>query len=164
MEEQSEEARRLYSELNGSYHSPEEVRALISALTGEELDASVSIFPPFTTDFGKHLQIGVGSFINAGVRVQDQGGVFLGERVTVGHNVVFATVNHGEPVARRGELHLAPIHVGDDVWIGSGAVLLAGVTVGHGAIIAAGAVVTKDVPPRVKVAGVPARVKGQVRD
>lgn len=81
MLEQSEEARSLYGELNGSFHTPEQVRAAVSAITGEELDPSVSIFPPFTTDFGKHLHIGAGTFLNAGVRVQDQGGVFLGERV-----------------------------------------------------------------------------------
>ena len=52
---------------------------------------------------------------------------------------------------------LAPIVVGDGVWIGSGATLLAGVTVGAGAVVAAGAVVTRDVAPHTVVAGIPAR-------
>jgi acetyltransferase-like isoleucine patch superfamily enzyme len=52
----------------------------------------------------------------------------------------------------------APVRIGDGVWVGSGATILAGVTVGDGAVIAAASVVTKDVPPGVLVAGNPARV------
>lgn len=88
--------------------------------------------------------------------------MFIGQRVLIGHNVVFATVNHGQAVSQRAELSLAPIRVGDDVWIGLGAILLPGVTIGDGAIIAAGAVVTKDVAPGAKVAGVPAKQKSWV--
>ena len=52
----------------------------------------------------------------------------------------------------------APIMIGDHVWIGFGATILGGVTIGDGAIVAAGAVVTKDVPPKALVGGVPAKV------
>ena len=58
---------------------------------------------------------------------------------------------------RRGDNIPAPIHVGENVWIGSHATILPGVTIGENAIVAAGAVVTKDVPADTVVAGVPAR-------
>jgi len=76
----------------------------------------------------------------------------------IGHNVVLATLNHDQNPAKRGTLHPAPITIGKNVWIGSNAVILAGVTVGDGAIIAAGAVVTKNVPPNTVVGGVPAKI------
>ena len=81
----------------------------------------------------------------------------LGDGCLVGHNVVFATLNHDVDPARRAVMYPAPIVVGRDVWIGSNATILRGVTIGDGAIIAAGAVVTKDVPPRTVVGGIPAR-------
>ena len=69
----------------------------------------------------------------------------------------FATINHGLEPDRRGDNIPAPIHVGENVWIGSHATILPGVTIGENAIVAAGAVVTKDVPADTVVAGVPAR-------
>ncbi|MDU0967917.1 MAG: DapH/DapD/GlmU-related protein [Actinomycetaceae bacterium] len=158
----SERARRIYADLNGSYHTPDEVRGLMSELIGEPVADSVRVFPPFYSDFGLHLHIGADTFINSGVHVQDQGGVFLGERVLVGHDVVFATVNHDLAPKRRGVLTTAPIHVGDDVWIGAKAVILPGVTIGEGAVVAAGAVITRDVEPYTVVGGVPAKAIKQV--
>lgn len=91
------------------------------------------------------------------MQIQDQGGIYIGDNALIGHNVVLATLNHEENPQKRGNLIPAPIKIGNDVWIGSNATILAGVTVGDGAIIAAGAVVTKDVGENAVVAGVPAR-------
>ena len=102
----SQEALKITAELNNAYHTPEEVRALMSQLTASEIDESFGLFPPFHTDCGKNTKIGKRVFINAGCQFQDQGGI----------------------------------------------------TIGEGAIVGAGAVVTKDVPPRTVVAGVPANV------
>ena len=65
---------------------------------------------------------------------------------------------------RRKATHPAPIVLGRGVWVGANATLLQGVTVGDHAIIAAGAVVTRDVPPRTIVAGVPARVIRHIKE
>ena len=101
-------------------------------------------------------------FINSGCRFQDQGGITLGDETLVGHNVVFATLNHGFAPEDRGTTYPKPIRTGKKVWIGANATILPGVTIGDHAIVAAGAVVTKDVPANVIVGGVPAKVIGIV--
>ena len=115
------------------------------------------LFPPVYSDFGKNITVGKNVFINSGCCFQDQGGVELGDGTLVGHQVVFATLNHDLDPDRRAGMYPALIKTGRNVWIGSHATLLAGVTVGDNAVIAAGAVVTKDVPADTVVAGVPAR-------
>lgn len=153
----SEAAMRVTARLNGAYHTPEEIRALLEELTGRPVDASVRLFPPFHCDFGRNLVLGRGVFINSGCHFQDQGGITIGDGALIGHNVVLATLNHDPSPARRATLLPAPIVIGEKVWIGASATLLPGVHIGDGAIVAAGAVVTRDVPPRTIVAGVPAR-------
>ena len=96
-------------------------------------------------------------FINDCCHFQDHGGVTIGDGTLIGHNVVFATINHDMRPEHRNEMKAAPIRLGKDVWVGSNVTFLPGVTVGDGAIVAAGAVVTHDVDPRTVVAGVPAR-------
>jgi len=88
--------------------------------------------------------------------------VTLGDDCLVGHNVVFATLNHGIAPEERKSMLPAPIVVGRKVWIGSNSTILQGVTVGDNAIIAAGSVVTKDVPANTIVGGVPAKPIRQI--
>ena len=158
MHEAVQEALRIAAKMNGGYRTPEEIRALFAELTGREISETFRIFPPFTADFGKNIHVGENVFFNSGCRVQDHGGVFIGNNVLVGHNVVLATLDHDLDPAKRSLLHCAPIRIGNDVWIGSNATVTRGVTIGDGAVVAAGAVVTRDVPPRTIVGGVPAKV------
>ena len=157
MDEMSNEARRITFELNGSYHTPDEVRALLSRLFGYEVDPTLRVFPPFYTDFGKNIQTGKNVFINACCHFQDHGGVMIGDDCQIGHNVVFATLNHGVAPEDRKTTYPAPIILGKNVWIGSNATILQGVTIGDNAIVAAGAVVTKDVEANTIVGVVPAK-------
>lgn len=157
MDEMSNEARRITFELNGSYHTSDEIRALLSRLFGYEVDPTLRVFPPFYTDFGKNIQIGKNVFINACCHFQDHGGVTIGDDCQIGHNVVFATLNHGLAPDDRKTTYPAPIVLGKNVWIGSNATILQGVTIGDNAIVAAGAVVTKDVAANTVVGGVPAK-------
>ena len=154
----SQEALAVTARLNSGFHTPEEIRALVSELIGKPVPESFSLFPPFYTDCGKHLTVGEGVFLNSGCRFQDQGGITIGAGSLIGHCVVLATLNHEENPARRGDLHPAPIRIGENVWIGAHATVCPGVTIGDGAIVAAGAVVTRDVPANTVVGGVPARV------
>ena len=157
MNRASDEARRITFELNGAYHSMPEVRDLFARLFGKPVDPSFRVFPPFYTDFGKNITVGKNVFINACCHFQDQGGITLGDNCLVGHNVVFATLNHGFAPEKRQSMLPAPIVVGRNVWIGSNSTILQGVTIGDNSIIAAGSMVTKDVPANAIVAGVPAR-------
>lgn len=158
MHKDADEARKTTALINGAYHTDEELRALMSRLVGYKVDDGFRLFPPVYTDFGKNIKIGKDVFVNSGCCFQDQGGVTLGDGCLVGHNVVFATLDHDKHPGRRGDMTAAPIVVGKDVWIGAHATILKGVTIGDGAIVAAGAVVTRDVPPNTIAAGVPARV------
>ena len=154
----SQEALKLTAELNGHYHTPEEIIELFSLLIGKPVDKTFAMFPPFYTDCGKNISVGKNVFINSGCRFQDQGGIRIGEGVLIGHNVVLATLNHDIDPKKRSTMHPGPIVIGDNVWIGANATVVPGVTIGDGAVIAAGAVVTKDVPANVIVGGVPAKV------
>ena len=155
---QSQEAIRVTMLLNNAYHTPEEIIDIMSDLTGEEIAPDFRMFPPFYSDFGRNIHIGKNVFINSGCKFQDQGGIYIGNDVLIGHNVVLATIDHDLDPYKRSILHYAPIHIGDRVWIGAGAVVTKGVKIGDGAVIAAGAVVTKDVPENTIVGGVPAKI------
>lgn len=154
----SHQAMKLTAKLNGSYHTPEEIQKIFSELTGRQVDKTFGMFPPFYTDCGKNITVGKNVFINSGCRFQDQGGIFIGDGTLIGHNVVLATLNHGIAPEERHDLFPAPIRIGKNVWIGANVTVLPGVTIGDNAVIAAGAVVTKNVPANVVVAGVPAKV------
>lgn len=108
---------------------------------------------------GERTAIGVRNFIHGG------GGVTIGDDCLLGPNVSLVSENHvftdaSSSIRSQGERRAAVV-LGNDVWVGAGATILAGVSVGLGAIVAAGAVVTKDVAPFEIVGGVPARRIGQ---
>ncbi len=162
--ELSQEALKITTYLNNSYHTPEEIIDLMHELTGREIDKSFRLFPPFYTDCGKNIQIGKNVFINSCCQFQDQGGIVIGDNTLIGHHVVMVTLNHAQAPAHRGDIYPKPIVIGQNVWIGANVTILPGVTIGDGAIIAAGAVVTKDVKPNTIVGGVPARFIKEVDD
>ena len=90
------------------------------------------------------------------------GGITIGEGCQIGHNVVFATLNHELSPQTRKYTRPAPIVLGKNVWIGSNSTILQGVTIGDNSIVAAGAVVTKDVPANTIVGGVPGQTIKQI--
>jgi acetyltransferase-like isoleucine patch superfamily enzyme len=158
MHDAAQDALRVVAELNGGYRTPDEVRALLSRLTGRPVDDSVALFPPFSTEFGKNLVLGPGVFINQGCRFQDTGGIRIGEGTLIGHGTTLTTLNHALDPARRADMTPAPVVIGRRVWIGAAVTVVPGVTIGDGAVVGAGAVVTRDVAPDTVVAGVPARL------
>ncbi|MFF3390178.1 DapH/DapD/GlmU-related protein [Streptomyces sp. NPDC002669] len=131
---------------------------LFSVVFGGPLAESVTIYPPFFTECGLNTTFGENVFVNQGCTFMDKGGIRIGNGVMIAPKVNLITGGHPLPLAERREyLSLAPIVIEDDVWIGAGATVTQGVTIGAGAVVAAGAVVTRDVPARTLVAGVPAR-------
>lgn len=157
-----QEAIRIGVEMNSQYHSPAELRAIMSRLIGKSVDDTFRLFPPFHTDFGKNITIGKDVFINSGCHFQDQGGIEIGDGSLIGHNVVLATINHSLIPSEKRKNYYAPIKIGQNVWIGSNATILQGVTIGDWAVVAAGAVVSRDVPPYTIVGGIPAKVIKEV--
>ena len=153
----SYEAQRITMELNNSYHTQEEIISLFEQLTGEKIDPSFMCFPPFYTDFGKNIHFGKNVFLNTGCSFQDRGGITIGDGALIGMNVTIATLNHGFSKETRNTTYSSPVVIGNNVWIGSNVTIIPGVTIGDNSVIAAGAVVTKDVPKNVVVAGVPAK-------
>lgn len=110
----------------------------------------IRVFP------GGHLKVH-GGFINENVQISCGDTIEIGKDCTIGRDVVIRS-HDGHMICKEGYKISAPIKIGDHVWIGQGATILKGVTIGDGAIVAAGALVTKDVPSRTVVGGVPAKV------
>ena len=164
MRDVSAETRRLCAEMNNGVYTDEEIRNYMSGITGYEVDESFSLFVPFTADFGKNIKLGKNIFINSGCRFQDQGGITIGDGSLIGHNVVLATINHDYDPKNRGTMHLKPIVLEKNSWIGSNATILSGITIGENSIVAAGSVVTKNVPPNTIVAGNPAKFMSNLED
>lgn len=133
--------------------------ALFERILGHPLGSTVTIYPPFYTDNGLHLEFGERVFINQGCTFLDYAGIRLGDGVMVAPKVTFITVGHPvEPEPRHHVLTGGRIDVADNVWIGAGATILPGVTIGRGSVIAAGAVVVDDVPEASLVTGPKATV------
>ena len=111
-------------------------------------------------DIRELFSVGEDTFISGPLHVDLGAEVRIGSRVQLGHHVVLLTINHdmGPSSARCGPQVMAPITIGDGVWIASRVTILPGVTIGDGAVVASGAVVSRDVEPNTLVAGVPARV------
>jgi acetyltransferase-like isoleucine patch superfamily enzyme len=107
-------------------------------------------------NFGQFISAGDDIFINTGTFIDSKGGLTIGDAVGIGEFVRIFTHTHSE--SDHAERTYAPVVIGDYAKVYSGAMLFPGVTVGEQAIVAGGSVVTKDVPPNMVVAGVPAKV------
>ncbi|MBO4965554.1 MAG: sugar O-acetyltransferase [Muribaculaceae bacterium] len=160
----SQRALKLTSQINNAYHSPSELRELMSELIGQTLDEGFGLFPPFYTDCGMNITVGKATFINMGCKFQDWGGITIGSNCLIGHNCTICTVNHNPEPESRVNMSCQPVVIGDRVWIGANVTILPGVRIGFGAIVGAGSVVTKDVEPLTIVAGNPARVIKRIED
>lgn len=122
--------------------------------------AGVHIKPPIYVDYGAYITVGAGTFANYGLVALDVAAITIGKDLQIGPNVQLLTPTHPiDPKRRRAKLEAAkPIVIGDNVWLGGGAIVLAGVTIGDNSVIGAGAVVTRDIPANVVAMGNPARV------
>ncbi|MFF5174723.1 sugar O-acetyltransferase [Micromonospora sp. NPDC000089] len=115
--------------------------------------------PPLYCDYGWQIHIGPRSFVNYHAVFLDVARITIGADVQIGPNVQLLTPTHPvEPGPRRDKWEAAqPITIGDNAWLGGGAIVLAGVTVGENTVVGAGAVVTRDLPANVVAVGNPAR-------
>lgn len=137
----------------------QKAQSILAELVGV-LGEGVNIKPPFRVDYGKYITIGARTFANYGLVALDVAPITIGADVQIGPNVQLLTPTHPVDIDLRREKYEAaqPIVIGDNVWLGAGALVLAGVTIGENSVIGAGAVVTKNVPANVVAVGNPARV------
>ncbi len=134
-------------------------RAALTALVGS-LGEGTFVRAPLAVDYGSNLHLGARVFANFGLVALDVAPIRIGDDVQIGPNVQLLTPTHPlEAEARRAKWEsAAPITIGDNVWLGGGVIVLAGVSIGPDTVVGAGAVVTKDLPAGVLAVGNPARV------
>jgi maltose O-acetyltransferase len=134
-------------------------RHLLERLLGS-VGADVTVRAPLYCDYGTHIAIGARTFVNFGLVALDVAPITIGSDCQIGPNVQLLTPIHPlDPDLRRDKWEQAsPIVLGDNVWLGGGAIVLPGVTVGPDTVVGAGAVVSRDLPAGVVAVGVPARV------
>lgn len=157
-------AQRLLQEFNASTPDDTDRRtALLRDLLGA-LGSDCELKPPFYCDYGAHIRLGDGVFINYDCVILDCNVVRVGDRVQFGPKVQIYPPTHPLDPSERatGWESAQPVDIGDDVWIGGGAIVCPGVTIGEGTTIGAGSVVTRDVPANVVAAGNPCRVIREV--
>ncbi len=134
------------------------VGAKLAALMAH-LGWDVWIEAPFHCAYGVNIHLGDRVYLNSGCVLLDTAELRIGAGSMLGPQVqIFCPNHHKDRQKRAAGLERArPVHIGEDVWIGGGAIILPGVTIGDGAIIGAGSVVTRDVPAGVTVVGNPAK-------
>lgn len=153
-------ARELLHAFNSSAPTAGDLRAqLLADLFGPSA-ANVYIEPPFYCDYGANITFGPGVFMNFNCVILDVAPVSIGSGAMFGPSVGVYTATHPlDATTRRSGLEFGkPIQIGDDVWVGGGALILPGVTIGSRTVIGAGSVVTRDLPEGVFAAGNPCRV------
>lgn len=125
------------------------------------------IEPPFHANFGgRHVYMGDYVYANFNLTLVDDGNIYIGDKVMFGPNVTVATANHPiAPELREKQLQYnKDIHIGNNVWIGSGVIIVPGITIGNNSVIGAGSIVTKDIPANVVAYGNPCRIAREINE
>ncbi len=153
-------ARMLFQKINQTTEDKKDDRNKLCYDLLGEAGERLWIEPPFYCDYGYNIRVGNNVFMNFNCCILDVMEVSIGDNTLLGPNVQIYTATHPlDAETRSSWLEFAkPVHIGNDVWIGGGAIICPDVTIGNGVVIGAGAVVTKDIPDNVFVAGNPARV------
>lgn len=157
-------AQELLERYNATPHAAQDERdRLLRALLGE-VGEGVVVRPPFRCDYGSQIAIGARTFVNYGCVLLDVAPIRIGSACQLATGVQLLTATHPvDPEPRRlGWEYGAPITIGNNVWLGSGALVCPGVTIADDTVVGAGAVVTKDLPAGVVALGNPARVSREI--
>lgn len=157
-------AMELTERYNATGHDETELRERILRELLGELGEGVVIRPTFRCDYGKNISIGAGTFVNFDCVLLDVAPIRIGANCQLATRVQLLTPTHPiDPEPRRAGWEAAePITIGDNVWLGGGAIVCPGVTIGENTVVGAGAVVTRDLPPNVVAVGTPARVQREI--
>ncbi|KAA8495824.1 Maltose O-acetyltransferase [Porphyridium purpureum] len=153
--------REILWELNSvaPKHAQQQIPTLVSRLFAN-VGKNVWVEPPFRCDYGKNITVGDNFYCNFDCCFLDVCQINVGSNVLLGPAVQVYTASHplSASLRREGYEDGSPITIGNDVWIGGGAILLPGVSIGSNVVIGAGSVVTKSIPDNVIAAGNPCKV------
>ena len=140
-------------------------RELLKVLLAE-VGENCYIEPPLHANWGRNTHLGSNVYANFNLTLVDDTDVYIGDSVMIGPNVTIATAGHPiDPELRRKVAQFnIPVRIGNNVWIGAGAVILPGITIGDDSVIGAGSIVTKDIPAGVVAVGNPCRVLRPICD
>lgn len=154
-----EHAKKLLAKMRQLSTYDEAYRGLLEDLIPDIPETSV-VCPPFHCDHGDGIRLGEHVFVNANCTFLDGGYITIGAHTLVGPCVQIYTPHHPvDYIERRTPKEYAyPVTIGEDCWVGGGAVICPGVTIGDRCIIGAGSVVTKDIPSDSVAVGNPAKV------
>lgn len=155
----------LMYEYNATHSSQGKKRQELLKKMLAEVGENCYIEAPFYSNWGgSHVHFGKHVYANFNFTAVDDGHIYIGDDVMIAPNVTIATAAHPvEPSLRRQAVQYnVDVHIGANVWIGAGAVILPGVTIGENSVIGAGSVVTKDIPANVVAVGNPCRVLREI--
>ncbi|MGM0509334.1 MAG: sugar O-acetyltransferase [Fusobacteriota bacterium] len=158
-------AKRLCKEYNDL--EPDNLEARFKLLKKLlKTDKNCHIEPSFYCDYGYNIEVGENFYANHNCIILDVNRVIIGDNVMFGPNVQVYTATHPLNAKKRnaGRELGYQIEIGDNVWVGGGAIINPGLKIGDEAVIASGSVVTKDVPPRVVAGGNPAKIIKKIED
>ncbi len=168
----SESNEKLYSskellyDFNNSRPTEVKYREDLIRKVFAEVGENCYIEPPFHANWGCNMHVGKNFYANFNLTVVDDADIYIGDSVMIAPNVVVATGTHPicPELREKAYQYNLPVHIGNRVWIGAGAIILPGVTIGDDSVIGAGSVVTKDVPSGVVAVGNPCRVLRKIED
>lgn len=158
------ECKELLHDFNTARPSEVVKRAEILGRVFAEMGENCYVEPPLYANWGNHVHVGNNFYANFSLTLVDDADVYIGDNVMIAPNVTIVTGTHPiDPDLReRVYQYNLPVHIGNRVWIGAGAIILPGVTVGDDSVIGAGSVVTKDIPAGVVAVGNPCRVMRKI--
>ena len=153
-------AAALAQQFNSAAAADDEGRLRILRELPGAIGEATEIRPPFHCDDGYRIRIGARTFANFGLVALDVAEISIGDDVQIGPNVQLLTATHPvEPGPRRAKWEASrPIAIGNNVWLGGGAIVCPGVSIGDNTVVGAGAVVVRDLPASVVAVGNPARI------
>lgn len=166
LEADRRKCQELLYDYNHTHPSEETKRKeILKELLGDTKD-HIWIEPPFHAAYGSNIHIGDHFYANFNLVIVDDIDVYIGEHVMIAPNVTITPTGHPvDPELRKpGTQFSIPVRIGNNVWIGSNAVILPGVTIGDNSVIGAGSVVTHDIPENVVAVGNPCRVLRQINE
>ena len=158
--ENKKRARKLTQKFNNTSEDEELLRKeILKELLGK-CGEKILIKPPFHCDYGYNINVGENFFMNFDCVFLDAAPINIGDNFMCAPKVCIFSVTHPKNSEERakGMAVSLPVNIGNNVWIGGGAIVMPGVSIGDNAIIGAGSVVTKNVPANTVVAGNPARI------